>query len=258
MYIFEHIPKTAGTTFQFAYIMAAFQEGEFLITDSLDQELSRLSPEQRASLKVIAGHRAECCRPVFPEARWLTLVRNPVDRAISVYLHARYHPDAWDLIGRETNERNISLVRFVEEDIFFRRGGEPGSVHNQQTRILLGQAYDPLVLQDRAAVTDLIRSRFYLCGCTESFELFLFFLHITEGWPLVLFTNRLVRKERTTFEPSADGLAAIEYHNRDDSIVYDCVRAEFDRRVAGIWSDATAARYGEYLKELETFRRNST
>jgi hypothetical protein len=32
VYIFEHIPKTAGTTFQFSYVMAAFQVGEFLIS----------------------------------------------------------------------------------------------------------------------------------------------------------------------------------------------------------------------------------
>jgi hypothetical protein len=50
VYIFEHIPKTAGTTFQFAYVMAAFQVGEFLISDSLDEEVSRLSPDQQAKL----------------------------------------------------------------------------------------------------------------------------------------------------------------------------------------------------------------
>jgi hypothetical protein len=258
VYIFEHIPKTAGTTFQFSYVMAAFQVGEFLISGSLDEEVSRLSPDRQAKLQVIAGHNAECLRPIFPVARWLTLVRNPIDRAVSVYLHARHHRDAWDLIGREINERKITLKQFVEEDLFFRRGGAPGSVHNQQTRTLLGPAYDPSVVDDRPAITDSIRSRFYLCGYTEAFELFLFYLHMTEGWPLVLFTNRLVRKERLTFKPDADALAAIEYYNRADSIVYECARQEFDRRVAEIWNPATAALYSNYLQDLETFRRNAT
>src|ERR1017187_8908981 len=250
VYFRAYSQDRAGTTFQFAYVMAAFQVGEFLISDLLDEAVSRLSPDQQAKLQVIAGHRAECLRSIFPVARWLTLVRNPIDRAVSVYLHARHHPDAWDLIGRETNERNITLKEFVEEDLFFRRGGEPGSVHNQQTRSPLGPAYDPSVLDDRPAITESIRSRFYLCGYTEAFELFLFYLHITEGWPLVLFANRLVRKERLTFKPDADALAAIEYYNRADSIVYQCARQEFDRRVAEIWNDAMAALYSNYLPDL--------
>lgn len=110
------------------------------------------------------------------------------------------------------------------------------------------------ITNDRQAVTEIIRSRFYLCGCTESFEMFLFLLHLTDGWPLVLFTNRLVRKERLTFRPDAAALAEIERCNRADAVVYDCVRQEFERRTAAVWTADVSRRWDAYSRALQKFR----
>ncbi len=254
LYIFDHISKTAGTTLKFSYVPAAFDAAEALISDSLEQSISSLGREKAASLRFIGGHRAASLRSLFPKARWLTLVRDPVERAISVYLHACHHPEAWALIGREVKARGLSLKAFVEEDFFFRCGGEPGSVKNQQTRVLLGPGYDARILDDPRAVAEIIRSRFHLCGCTESFEKFLFLLHVTEGWPLVLFTNRLVRKERLTFQPDPEALAVIERFNRHDAILYNCVRAEFNRRLAAVWTAEVGRLWQAYISALRDYR----
>jgi hypothetical protein len=253
-YIFDHIPKTAGCSFN-AYLAEAFREGEFLITDTPEEDVLPLPAEQWQKWRIIAGHRMSHLRPVFPQVRWMTIVRDPVERVVSAYLHARCHPDAWDLIGKEVNEKNISLEDFVEADLFWRRGGEPGSIHDQQVRSLLGRELDPSKWADREGVTHLLRSRFHLCGYTEKFEMFLFFLHITEGWPLVLFNNRNVRKERATFQPSSGALELIAQYNKGDRMIYDFVREEFDQRVAAIWTPETAALYSNYVDDLRAFQQ---
>lgn len=260
-YIFDHTFKTAGTTFNLSYLPAAFQPEErcivpgFLEPNRLELErLAALPAEERGRFKVIAGHNAGRLRPVCPEARWLTLVRSPAERVISGYLHARFHGDAWEAVGREIHENNISLAQFVELDLFARRYAEFVSMHDWQARTLLGPEWAPSLLKDRVAIAERIRSRFHLVGYCEAFERFLFFLHLTEGFPLVLFNNRLVSQERRAFYATAEDVLAIERYIQADRVVYECARQEFDRRVAEIWNEERNRAYDRYLEALEEFR----
>jgi hypothetical protein len=264
-FIFDHVYKTAGTTFHQSYLSAAFRNGEKAIVSGLFEQnksdlmyLAALPAEKKRSFKIIAGHNAGSLRSSYPDAKVITLVRDPVQRVISAYLHARYFPGAWETIGRDISETNCGLAEFVVKDLNARKKNDPiPSVHDGQARALLGPHFDTVDWNNEGEIARILRSRFHLIGYTEALELFLFLLHVTESFPLVLFNNRLVNPMRRAFQPTAEDLEAIEQHTRADTIVYRSARREFERRVREVWSDELECDFRNYLAALEKFRRHS-
>jgi hypothetical protein len=265
MYIFDQLYKTAGTTFNLAYLPGAFERDRiFVLRGFLDEnqadveKLRNTSEEKLQSLAVIAGHNARQLHGAIPrESKLMTLVRNPEARAVSGYLHARFHHDAFEIIGREIRDRNIGLSEFIEQDLFARRYADFVSLHDGQAKALLGAESLSGMSRTDEEITEVIRSRYHLVGYTEAFELFLFVLHITEGFPLVLFSKRLVRLEHAPWRMTDTDVATIERHSHLDRRVYDCMRKEFDRKVAAIWTPSLARQYEEYLTALKEFQEES-
>lgn len=258
-YIFEHIFKTGGTTFNLSYLLGAFPQEEVVIVrgfrDTNREDLERLMalPEgEKRRIKVIAGHNTGRLRPYYPDARFITIVRDPIGRAISGYLHAKHHPDAWQCAGHLISENQISLAEFIRDDVFARQYAEFVSMHDGQAKTVLGPDYSSELGEE--AITKIIRSRYYLVGQTERLELLLVCLHVLADFPLILFNNRLVRKERNSFQPGAEDLAAIQRYSRVDGLLHQCVCREFDRRVKEVWNEDTELLYQEYLAALNSFR----
>ena len=260
-YVFDHIFKTAGTTFHTSYLSAAFDPTERFVVRGFVKEniadlnsLINLPIEQKNKLKIIAGHNAHCLRPYFPNSKFITLVRNPIDRAISAYLHAKYHEDAWDSIGRYLHEDRVSISEFIKSDLFSTKVAHFFSLHNGQAKTLIGSDISPIDSADLDGIREKLRSRFVLVGCTGQFELFLFLLHRTEGFPLVLFNNRLIRKERKNFEVSPADLDTIRQFNATDIVVHKLAKEDFDRRVADMWNNEIQDIYLQYMEALKQFR----
>ncbi len=172
-YIFDHIFKSGGTTFHSSYLPAAFPPGESIVLRGFAEEnredlerLARLPDEEKSRIQIIAGHNAGRLRPHFPHARFITLVRDPVQRAISAYLHAKYHGDAYAIAGAEIREKQIGLGEFVEQDLFAARYAEFVSVHDWQAKVLLGPEDAGATLTDAAGLASRIGRRFHLAGYT--------------------------------------------------------------------------------------------
>ncbi|MEX2301078.1 MAG: hypothetical protein WD733_09090 [Bryobacterales bacterium] len=263
IYIFDHIFKTGGTTFDQSYLRAGFRAEEYVILRGSPREnaedqhrLQSLAEAEKRKLRVVAGHNSGTLRDTFPEAKLLTLVRDPAARAISGYLHARFHPDSRAIIGQHMDERGTSLQEFVEADLFASRYEPFVSVQDWQAKTLLGEAYGVADLAREESVAEAIQRRFWLVGYTEALELFVFYLHRTEGFPLVLFNNRLVRGDQRLV-PTPQDLATIRRFNLADEAVYRAARKEFDRRVAAIWNDEVEQDYRWYMNRLSSFRRVS-
>jgi hypothetical protein len=145
---------------------------------------------------------------------------------------------------------------FLDESIQYEEDGSYLSAHEWQAATLLGDQLTQIDPMDPASVIDTIRGRFRLVGYTEALELFLCFLHRTEGVPLALFNNCLVREaERVPIAPG--DVAAIRRHNVADEAVYRAVRQDFGRRVAEIWNEEIDRDYRWYRERLDSFRRTS-
>jgi hypothetical protein len=272
-YIFTHIRKTGGTTFHTSYLPNAFAAGEYFVVngnfDRHQQELDHLealSPAEKSRLRIIAGHSTSQLRPSFPDARFITLVREPHERVISLYRHALYHLDGGHPVGKYIREHRLSFLDFVERDLFdvVMRDLLPDrstegfmrctSTRNAQAQQLTGLPADVIDVSDRTRLWSLVQRRFHLVGTSEDYWRFVFHLHVTEGFPLLLFNDRLVRPDAHRFQPTKEELERVRQLNALDTALYKLVEEKFEERVADTWGEETLAGYERYRSALDEFR----
>jgi len=269
-YIFSHIHKTAGTTFHTSYLGAAFQPESYLLLTGTSaqrwaefERLKALDEKEREKLFVIGGHDADLLRPSFPRAKYITLIRNPVARVISLYLHGLYHEGGRHPVGNYLRQHNLSLADFAEADIHAVVSGltNPGSpikrtvsVHNAQAEQLLGIPSAAIALLSRSELLRRINERFYLVGLSEELARFLFHLHVHACFPLMLFTNLLVRKETASFVPDPAVISRIQQVTELDKLVYELVQQQFDEIISTTWDSHDRAEFDKYQRELLRFQ----
>lgn len=118
-----HIPKTGGVTFREALAAAA---GGHLVLDYDDRPLAprslarsvrerlrrvELPPDTRA----VHGHFvASKYRRRYPDARFVTWLRDPVERLASHYYYWLREPDPKNATCRRLLEENLTLAQFAE------------------------------------------------------------------------------------------------------------------------------------------------
>jgi len=270
-YIFTHIRKTGGTTFHTSYLPSAFGADACVVSGAIDRHqteldaLKALPADEKARLRVIAGHSTSQLRPAFSGARFITLVREPHARVISLYRHALYHMDGEHPVGKYIREHDVSFLDFLEGDVFDRvlgnllpdrstEGfGRCTSVRNAQAQQLTGLPEHEIDVSDRDRLWNLIQRRFHLIGTTEDFWRFVFHLHVADRFPLLLFNQRLVRPSIQAFHPTDSERARVKELTRLDAAVYQLVQEKFDQRVAATWSENDFTEYQRYRDALAAF-----
>jgi hypothetical protein len=246
--VFEHIPKTAGTTFRRSYLIAALPSRERWILAGGQRNLRdreqflALSADARARIRIVAGHDAEALRPHLPGARFITLVRDPVERTISSYLHARFHEGAGDQWA-DVREKGLSLAQFAQKY----------TTPNAQSRILLGDDFDRL---DAGQIRQRLKDRYVLVGYTEAFDEFVYLLHQIEGLPLAAYDNRLVRAERESYVPSETDLDVVRQSHTVDAVLHQIVREDVRSRIEALSSDSRD-RLQQFVASLRALRAES-
>ncbi len=128
---FIHLPRAGGTAVQHhleAVLGCANVARVGLPFDFLEQlDVLRSSP-------VVVGHFFYPVARLIPDVALTTVLRDPVERSISVWEHPHWHPDHPD--RRALAERDIrSIDDFIEDPHF------GAQVRNNQTRFL-GNEYD--------------------------------------------------------------------------------------------------------------------
>lgn len=131
--VYIHIPKTAGTKLRHV-LMASYPSVGCSYGTPPFRRIASLDPGELARFRrhpAVIGHEsyAGFRRHLGDKARYIAVLRNPVDRVISYYNHAQSHFPAY-------RERKVSLLRFL--DI-----GEP-ETSNLQTRYLSGRGLEEM------------------------------------------------------------------------------------------------------------------
>lgn len=245
--VFVHIPKTAGTTLNailaHRYRTAAVHEimmrgmslivpGRTLMPRPLvsSSKLRRLRSAlaQQPEPQAIHGHFDMSLARLLPaSAQYVTLLRDPVERAISHYYH--YRNLAGDPVHamalRSTLAQWVSACGLVEMD-------------NGQTRRLAGEMGLPAG-EVSAATLDKAKSnlagRFAVVGLTERFEESQILLHRALGWPYCRYRRRNVAAGRPRrSEVGRDALAVVEHCNRFDLELYRFAADLFERAIGRI------------------------
>jgi hypothetical protein len=248
--IFLHIPKSGGTTLH-GIIERQYPADRIYTVDSRDVRASiaafkALPEEARRRLQVLKGHMAFGLHAWLPQpSTYITLVRHPVERAISHYYHIRrtpHHTHYATVVGQD-----MSLHEFI-------LAGVSRLVDNGQVRALAAAEEVPYghctaALLERAIAH--IEGYFTLVGLTERFDETLVLLRRALGWRVTAYRTRNVGRNRppTAAVPAAT-LKLIADLNELDLRLYEYAVGRFAEAMTAYGPDFPAA--------VARFRRGNT
>jgi Sulfotransferase family. len=243
---FLHVPKTAGTTLN-SILSREYAPDECyeimmrgmawippraailrrpLISLSKVFRL-RTAVRTRRELRLVHGHFDLSIAKHLPgDTRFFTLLRDPVERAISHYYHYRrraidrLHP----LAMRSTLKEWVGGCGIVEMD-------------NGQTRRLAGEMNLPFGRVTPAMLERAISrlARFAVVGVTERFDESLILLRRAFGWRVRPASAQNVGENRPPrVDVSEEALEAIERCNRFDRELYRFASDLFEARVSSV------------------------
>lgn len=137
MFISIHIPKTAGTSLGYLFDYGSGRRILFDYKDDYSNALMtepaywrRHKPFIERQFQFIHGHFFyRKYADIFPEARYLSCLRHPVDRIISQYNHMLGEQNTGDWMYRMVIEHRMDVVEFAQVD----------TVHNAQALHLQGR-----------------------------------------------------------------------------------------------------------------------
>ena len=213
--LFIHIPKAAGGTLR-QIIARNFHKSEVLHVHGSDQPVRDLDDAGRRRLKAIMGHWRYGLHELLPQpTTYVTLLREPVDRIVSMYYYILREPR--HRLHERVAQGGMELGEYVRLPV--------GELDNGQTRLISGaqgvppDACEPEMLE--RAKANLERD-FAVVGLQERFEDSLTLLREVFAWRERPYKKRHVAGSRPSKkEVPRDILAVIEERNRLDQQLYD-------------------------------------
>jgi hypothetical protein len=181
-----HLPKTAGTTLN-SILTRQYHRRHRLYDAEAIAAFPHRPTSELLSLQLVTGHVSYGLHRHVPRACvYVTFLRDPVARVVSLYRHARRHSNHYlhDDIGR----RGMTLREFVRCDEAFHE------THNGQTSALAGLLNARRVTPRHLlqAVWNL-RRHFPVVGITEEFDASVVLMQRALGWRrLPLYTRENV------------------------------------------------------------------
>lgn len=232
--IFIHIPKSAGTTLNriIEWEYPAFQI--FSLIGRYRWSYDRLngwSQSRLARTRVFKGHMPFGLHMLLPQsATYITMLRNPVDRAISSYyyrLSSRLHPQ-----HRATKQ--LTLEQHIRTS----------PLNNIQTRLLAGGAgaadflVDDCNAETLATAKDNLARHFSLIGLTERFDESLALAKLLFGWKITRYARFRVTQNRPKMETISPRVRdLIKDHCQFDIGLYQYATTLFEQALADRASD---------------------
>ena len=230
--IFIHLPKTGGRTL--AAALRYKYPSRTLFLDSLYEPLERIEEvpsERRRAARAITGHLHYGVHRHMPQrCDYITMLRDPVARVVSMYRFIRGNPKNW--LHDEVLGSGMGLEEFVL------RAPDP-TAENLQTRLLSGlgpgkvmalgadgrlRAPDqppPPVTEDDLARAKRNLDRFLVIGLTERFDESFILIRRALGWRLPMYEAHNVSKTVLPGPPNLTAIELIRERNRFDLALHD-------------------------------------
>jgi len=216
--LFLHIPKTAGTTLTSVLLRQYPPESIFeiygLVPDQRIEELKTCSPGRRRAVQCVIGHFYFGLDELFDEpCRYITMLRDPVERVISSYYHILRTPDNW--LYRDVAGSGMTLERYVNCE-----GRTVHETRNMQTRMMAGTAWDCILDEASLKTAKENLDKCAAVGVVERFDESLVLFRRRLGW-----TGIRYLKMRVGGRPKSEGvppalLAEIRSRNALDVELY--------------------------------------
>ena len=221
--VFTHIPKAAGTTLV-DIIRSEFGERQILNRHKLNEaewtaQLRKIEP----GIRVIVGHaRYGVHREVARPCRYFTVLRDPVERAISLYSYIRSTPAHVRHAEVISGKMGIAGYARQKRDI--------------QTKYLAGLAAsgsEAIDAGELARAKHHLESEYAAFGLSEEFAKSVLLFTRAFGWKLRGYRSQNVTPNRLAqAELAPELLDEIRAANPLDLQLYDFARELFQRRIA--------------------------
>ncbi|QGX03793.1 NAD-dependent epimerase/dehydratase family protein [Beggiatoa leptomitoformis] len=222
--IFLHLPKTAGTSLR-AIIEKEYSESECVYIYALTPESLEEAKQKAQHARVIYGHVAFGIHKSLEieNFRCITLLRDPIDRIISLYSH---HAREADMPYHSLIQQGMSLYAFLEKRITF-------ETNNHMTRTIAG--YNATDFLEARSVLDValrrIHNRFEFVGLSEKFVESVAVIGQKLNWHSTDFVPAL-NTDETGIAQQIDSKTKqlIEQHNYLDRLLYEYVKRHFPHK----------------------------
>ncbi len=231
--IFVHIPKAGGTTLNFILSRFYPEDVTFRIDGSRAAEsiaeLQQLPEEKKDRIRCLKGHMPFGLHEYLPgPARYITVLRHPVERVISHYYFVRRFKDHY--MYDEVTSADMSLADYVQSGI-------SSELSNGQVRLLSGsisgctRGDEPCTKQDLGVARDNLENRM-TAGLAEEFDASLLLFRDLLGWDKPYYISRNVTRGRTrTPDIPKTTLEIIETANTLDMELYETAKSQFSLKL---------------------------
>ena len=236
---FIHVPKTAGTTMlriiEDRYPPGSVESLYLAPPEEAAARIARMGPQTR----IVAGHVDYGYSRNFPGPfRAFAMLREPVDRAISLFYFVKSEPSHPS--HQEVVDGAITIEAMSRE-----QGG-------MQARFIAGYSPTEPVAPDvlLAKAKENLAQKLAVFGLTERFDETLLLLTQALGWKMRGYARKNVTKKRPSKEATDPArLAVIRGHSAVDIALYEFARELFEKRLA--------AQPPEFANELAALRRDA-
>jgi hypothetical protein len=238
--IFLHIPKTGGVTLTnvFRWKYKPSEIVRLITLQAPNQRLTQTEEIQQIPLgrlrdvRAVMGHVYYGIHERIPkECEYVTILREPIARVISMYRYIRGDPKHW--LHKEMVASGMTLEEFVASN------ADPG-LDNHQTRMLAGRGtghFAPWEETSPVAWSDLEEAKrnldkFLVVGLTEKFDESFILIRRALGWKLPLYLAGNV-SSHTKVEVTPEATELIRQRNQLDLELYDHALELFSAAVGG-------------------------
>lgn len=255
MIVFVHVWKAGGSTF-YSILRDVHRLSELYKLSRDAEQLSaynEFGASRRSRIRVIYGHLDYGVVGLDAQtAEYITFVREPVARTVSLYYYIRHEPSdvLHDLAKRMNLVEFIKVSRFTELDngMVRRFSGVGDTVaFGGCTREMLETAKRHL-------------AQFAFTGLTERFDEGLALLYRRFGWPVRYYPGEKINRSRPGLETiPPEALDLIRRHNTLDQELYQYCTQLYERQmqtaeIDGVLAQIRARRASAFWRLTDTVR----
>lgn len=244
--IFVHIPKTAGSTLE-QILLRQYRAAEiypFIEVEDYAQ-VTALPPEQKTRFKLFQGHMPYGLHRFLEQpARYITLLRNPVQVALSSYFYFEMG------YRRAVSSQSTPVMTPTVDDMS--QSKMRSMFDNLQTRHLSGKTWVKFgtCTQEMLETAQANLARDFSFGLVERFDESVVSLSKIFGWRAPYYIKTNVSRKRPELERIApDALAWLQELNCFDFQLYQFAEQLFDAQISRL--DAPMA------EMVERYRANN-
>lgn len=229
--IFQHIPKTAGSTLHTIFNRRYAHSAIFNIfassySDPEALKLRNLPKEQAERIRLLKGHMPFGLHEYLPRpAKYFTVLRDPVKRVVSQYFYILRNPR--NPLYEPIVKNNMNVADFVSSGISV-------GMNNGQIRWILGEInalpFDAIHLEHLEKAKEILAHHFFLAGINERFDETIILLSRKLRWKkLPYYRRQNTNRSKSTI--GEDEKRIIEHYNRFDIELYNYANALLDAEI---------------------------